>query len=181
MLEVLPLAGRVLLGAVLLVAGIAKLRDRSGFAASIRAFGFVPPSLSRPTAAILPVIELGCGVSLLIGFAVPVAAAAATGLLVIFSVGIAGNLRRGRTAPCACFGAGTARRLGPSALVRNLLLLAAGVAVFTGTAAAGSTPNGMDYLAAVLLAGMLAAVWQLLLTTNAVLAPAQTLMAEGNR
>lgn len=178
--DMLQLVGRVLLGAVLLVAGISKLRDRNGFAASVRAFGFVPRSWSGRVATVLPVVELACGVLLLTGFALQPAAVAATGLLVVFTIGIAANLKRGRTAPCACFGAATARRLGPSALVRNLLLLAAGALVLTGTVTGAPGLLDMAYLAAVLISGLLIVGWQLLLTTMTITGPARTL-ATGTR
>lgn len=83
MFEVLLLVGRVLLGAVLLVAAVAKFRDRTGFAASVRAFGFVPRSWSGRVAGVLPVVELVCGILLLTGIAMEVAAVAASGLLII--------------------------------------------------------------------------------------------------
>lgn len=180
MLEVLPVAGRVLLGAVLLVAGLAKLRDRSAFAASVRQFGFVPSSWSGRVATVLPVIEVVCGFLLLVGLAVQPAAVAATLLLLIFTLGIARNLSRGQTAPCACFGASSARRLGPSAVVRNVLLLAAGVVVLAGTVTAGAAPSVADSVGAALLAGMLVAAWQLLLAAHAVVEPARA-VADGGR
>lgn len=180
--EVLQLVGRMLLGAVLLVAGIAKMRDRTGFAASVRAFGLVPRSWSRGVATVLPVVELACGILLLTGFAVRTAAVAATGLLVVFTVGIAANLTRGRTAPCACFGAATARRLGPSALVRNLLILVAGALVLVGTVT--GVPDSLqvaDGLGALLITGLLVVGWQLLLTTITVSSPARAVAAGARR
>ena len=121
------LAGRlaaVVLGIVLLVAGIAKRADR-GWPQDAAALG--TPAWAIPA---LPWFEMLLGAVLVSGLARPVAAALAgvvllalTGLLIL-------NLARGRRPPCACFGASSRRPIGPGSLVRNLVLLALAVIAF---------------------------------------------------
>ena len=99
------LAGRlaaVVLGIVLLVAGIAKL----------------------------PWFEMLLGAVLVSGLARPAAAALAGLVLLVFTGLLIVNLARGRRPPCACFGASSRRPIGPGSLVRNLVLLALAVIAF---------------------------------------------------
>ena len=121
------LAGRlaaVVLGIVLLVAGIAKRADREW---PLDAAALGTPAWAIP---VLPWFEMLLGAVLVSGLARPAAAALAgvvllalTGLLIL-------NLARGRRPPCACFGASSRRPIGPGSLVRNLVLLALAVIAF---------------------------------------------------
>jgi peroxiredoxin/uncharacterized membrane protein YphA (DoxX/SURF4 family) len=131
-MEALLLVARLILAAVFLVSGIAKLLDLSGGKSAMRSFG-VPESLARPAGILLPIVEILVAVLL-----IPVATAAwgallALLLLAVFIVGIGYNLARGRKFECHCFGELTHSEIGPSTLIRNAVLavLAAFVA-FSG-------------------------------------------------
>ncbi len=128
MFEVLLSAGRVLLAAVFLVAGIAKLIDRDGTRTAVREFG-APRALVGPLALVLPLAEIAVAV-LLIPTATAVAGAAgALAMLALFSGVIAASLARGRTPDCHCFGQLHSAPAGGATLARNAVL--GGVAVFT--------------------------------------------------
>lgn len=117
------LAARFVLALVFLVAGVAKLRDRPGFGATLVAFGVTGAATSVAT-TVIPLAELGVGIALLL---TPLAAAAllvAGFLLVVFTIAAAIIMARGTPADCACFGATTAEPIGPTTLIRNVCLLA---------------------------------------------------------
>jgi uncharacterized membrane protein YphA (DoxX/SURF4 family) len=121
------LAGRlaaVVLGIVLLVAGIAKRADR-GWRQDAAALG--TPAWAIP---VLPWFEMLLGAVLVSGLARPAAAALAGVVLLAFTGLLILNLARGRRPPCACFGASSRRPIGPGSLVRNLVLLALAVIAF---------------------------------------------------
>lgn len=122
-MDALLLAARLVLAAVFLVSGIAKLFDLSGSQAAMRSFG-VPESATRASGYALPVLEIIVALLLL-----PVATAkwgALVGLvlLLLFIGGIAYNLSRGRKFDCHCFGQLTSSEIGPSTLIRNVVLAA---------------------------------------------------------
>lgn len=147
------LAIRLALAAVLMVSGIAKLLAPKSTAAAAERLG-IPAGLTGTVAILLPVAELGTAALLSITGTSGFGGAAATVLLLAFTGVIAANLRQGRRPACACFGALSAdSRIGPGTLVRNLLLLAAAVAVtvaalFPGTCTVGCyNADGLRQLA----------------------------------
>ena len=137
---------RVVLAAVFLVAGFAKLADVAGSQQALRDFG-VPARLSVPFGVLLPLAELAVAIALLPAASAWWAAVVALVLLLLFVAGIGSNLARGRTPDCHCFGQLHSAPAGLSTLIRNLVLaaLAALVAVF-GRSTPG--PGVLDWLAA---------------------------------
>src|SRR4051812_44138955 len=122
------LAIRLLLAAVFLVAGAAKLADRRGSRDALVAFG-LPEWSSAPLAVVLPLIELSVAGALLAGTAAWWGAAAALGLLIAFMFAIAISLGRGLAPECHCFGQLHSAPAGPATLIRNGLLAAAALSV----------------------------------------------------
>lgn len=117
------LIARVLLAAVFLVAGVTKLADRKGSRQALIDFG-VPTPLAAPGGLLLPLAELAVA-----GALIPVASAwwgaiGALALVLLFLLGIAYNLARGRSPNCHCFGQLYSKPIGRSTLIRNLLLAA---------------------------------------------------------
>jgi uncharacterized membrane protein YphA (DoxX/SURF4 family) len=101
------LVGRVLLGGIFLLAGIPKVQDPGAFAAAVRAYHLLPPSLVVPFALVLPWIEILVGAYLLAGFQTRLVSIAAGLLLAMFIVALTTALVRGDAAhACGCFGAG---------------------------------------------------------------------------
>jgi peroxiredoxin/uncharacterized membrane protein YphA (DoxX/SURF4 family) len=126
-MSALLLFARLVLAAVFVVAGLAKLRDRSGTAASVIAFG-VPEVLGRPVAELMPIAEVVCAVALVAVSTAWWGAVAVLVLLLLFTAAISVSLARGRAPDCHCFGQLHAKPVGWTTLVRNGALL--GVAVF---------------------------------------------------
>lgn len=108
----------ILLGAAFVLAGASKLA--AGRTWPAQATGLGAPSWSI---APLPWIELALGAILISNLIRRPAAIAALVLLVLFSALLIARLREGRHPPCACFGAWSARPLGPGHLVRNGVLV----------------------------------------------------------
>src|SRR5438067_4172856 len=126
------LAARLLLAAVFLVAGIAKLADLAGSRQALRDFG-VPAQLATPLGTLLPLAELAVAVALLFPATAWWGAAGALALLLLFVGGIGSNLARGRQPECHCFGQLHSAPAGWPTLIRNLILAAiAGVIVVFG-------------------------------------------------
>jgi len=104
-----------IVGAVLIVAGVAKLTSR-GWPSQARAIG--APSWA---VRVVPVVEIAVGAALVAG--VPYAGWAALVLLGGLSVFLAVALLRGVEAPCACFGSMSARPVSWWSVARNLVLM----------------------------------------------------------
>ncbi len=116
------LVASVLLGVAFVVAGAAKLAAGDEWPAQAAGLG-------APRVAIgpLPWIELALGAALVAQLAEPWPAVAAIVLLVGFSGLIARRLAAGAHPPCACFGAWSARPIGPAHLARNFGLMVLGL------------------------------------------------------
>jgi peroxiredoxin len=117
------LFARLLLAAVFVVAGIAKLADREGSRRAVADFG-VPAVLAAPLAILLPLAELAVAAAL-----IPTATAfwggvGALALLLLFVVGIGANLARGHKPDCHCFGQLHSAPAGWTTLARNGVLAA---------------------------------------------------------
>jgi peroxiredoxin len=121
------LVGRLVLAAVFVVAGLAKLADRHGARHAATDFG-VPERLAGIFGIALPLAELAVAVALIPTSTAVWGALAALVLLLAFGGAIAWNLARGRTPDCHCFGALHSEPAGWRTLTRNAGL--AGVSVF---------------------------------------------------
>jgi uncharacterized membrane protein YphA (DoxX/SURF4 family) len=109
----------VVLGAVLLLSGAAKLAAGPRWAAQAAALG--SPAIAVP---VLPWLEVGLGALLVTGVWRPVVAVAAAALLGAFTVLLVLRLAQGRRPPCACFGAWSTRPVGFGSVARNVVLIA---------------------------------------------------------
>jgi peroxiredoxin/uncharacterized membrane protein YphA (DoxX/SURF4 family) len=140
------LIARLLLAAVFLVAGLAKLADLTGSRQALRDFG-VPLLLARPFGVLLPVAELAVVVALLPTLTAWWGALGALALLLLFVAGMSYNLAHGRHPDCHCFGQLHSAPAGWSTLIRNLILAAvAGFVVAIGRTTLG--PGFLDWLGA---------------------------------
>jgi hypothetical protein len=112
---------RLLLAGVFLVAGLAKLADRSGVRAMVLEFG-LPARFTTPMAWGLVCCELGVGVALVFGRSARVGGSAAVVLLIVFAAAVGTAVSRGRRPECRCFGRLRASEVGWSTVARNALL-----------------------------------------------------------
>ena len=118
MSDTVGVVAAILLGAAFVLAGASKLAAGSAWPA--QAAGLGAPTWS---VAPLPWVELGLGAILVSNLVRRPAAIVALVLLLVFSSLVIARLREGRHPPCACFGAWSARPLGPGHLVRNGVLV----------------------------------------------------------
>src|ERR671915_1984862 len=126
------LIARLLLALVFVVAGIAKLADRTGSRQGLVGFG-VPTALAIPLGILLPLAELAVAAALVPTSTAWWGALGALALLLLFVAGIGVNLARGRKPDCHCFGQLHSSPAGWSTLARNGALAAlAGFVVWAG-------------------------------------------------
>lgn len=106
----LVVAGRLVVrlvpAAFLLWAGLAKVFDTQESILAVNAYDVLPEGLVRPVAAVLPWIEIGVAVLLVLGLFVRFAGIATATLAGVFILGMAQAKARGLAIDCGCFGGG---------------------------------------------------------------------------
>ncbi len=159
---------QLVLAAVFVVAGAAKLVDRDETRRAVAGFG-APAPLQAPLAVALPLVELAIAGALFVPALARWAALAALALLLVFCAVIVRALARGSAPDCNCFGGLTQTEVGRGTLVRNLAL--GGLAAFAafGTEASTGALGWIGHVAArdrvaaivigVLVAALLALAW----------------------
>ena len=115
---------RLVLGGVLVWAGLAKVSEPALFAITVRAYNVLPNAFINGFAVVVPWMEIVAGACLLAGFWTRSGALAALALLSSFGVAIAVNVYRGANLDCGCFGLDGTRGSLNAALVQDLLLIA---------------------------------------------------------
>jgi uncharacterized membrane protein YphA (DoxX/SURF4 family) len=116
-------AGRVLLSAIFIHAGVQKIRHHPLLVGVISNYRVIPEALAPAASWLLPPLELGIGAALL----VPSSGSALTaaGVLLLFTAAIILNLARGRAfIDCGCFQSGLRQELGWQLVWRNGVLMA---------------------------------------------------------
>lgn len=121
-MEVVSIVASVLLGIAFVVAGASKLAARDAW--PMEAVGLGTPFFLVPY---VPWFELVLGAALIVQIFKPGPQLVAIVVLLLYSALIAKRLSQGRRPPCACFGAWSAKPIGPEHLLRNLGLLLLGV------------------------------------------------------
>ena len=117
---------RLGLGALFIFASFSKIADPAGFAASISNYRMLPELLVALMAAVLPWLELLCGLALLLNRWTPGASLLIVLMNAVFIVAIASAMARGLDISCGCFStSGAGSRAGLARLLEDLLFLAA--------------------------------------------------------
>jgi peroxiredoxin/uncharacterized membrane protein YphA (DoxX/SURF4 family) len=112
---------RLFLAAVFIVAGVAKLADRSGTRQALADFD-VPRRLAGPLLLLMPGAELATATALVFPTTARWGAAGGLVLLALFVVGLTRVLRRGETPDCHCFGQVYSRPASWVTVARNFVL-----------------------------------------------------------
>ncbi|WP_285703653.1 DoxX family protein [Microtetraspora sp. NBRC 16547] len=99
-------AARLVLGAVLIVAGGLKIGAPALSVQAVKAYQLLPDSLATAIGYGLPILEIVIGVLLAVGLLTRVSAVVAGLLMLAFVVGIASAWARGLRIDCGCFGGG---------------------------------------------------------------------------
>jgi len=145
---------RVFLALLFAGAAYSKLRHQEEFFGVVRNFRLMPEALAAPFAAVLPWVELAVAVGLLVDPAVPYAAAAASGLLLLFALAIAINVARGRKAiDCGCFRNGYRQPLSWLLVLRNGAL-SVGALMLAGFVDVSRTATLFDITTGAMAAGV---------------------------
>jgi uncharacterized membrane protein YphA (DoxX/SURF4 family) len=129
--DVVGLVARLLLGGVVLVAGLLKVGHLETSARAVRAYQLLPYDVAGVIGYGLPILEVALGVLLVVGLFTRVSAFVSGVLMVVFIAGIASAWARGLSIDCGCFGKGgtiaAAQTQYPQEIARDIgLLLCAG-------------------------------------------------------
>lgn len=100
------LLSRLILGGVLLAAGLLKYQHLDKSQMAVRAYEMLPIALANLLGIVLPFLEIAVGVLLVIGAAVRISAIVGGVLMGAFMIGIAQAWARGLSIDCGCFGGG---------------------------------------------------------------------------
>jgi len=100
------LVSRLILGGVLLAAGLLKYQHLDKSQMAVRAYEMLPIALANLLGIILPFLEIAVGVLLVIGAAVRISAIVGGVLMGAFMIGIAQAWARALSIDCGCFGGG---------------------------------------------------------------------------
>lgn len=119
----IPVVLRLVLGGVLVWAGLAKVSEPALFALTVRAYNVLPHVFINSFAVVVPWMEIAVGACLLSGFWSRSGALAGLALLVSFGIAITINIYRGANLDCGCFGLDGTRGSLNEALVQDLLLI----------------------------------------------------------
>ena len=138
MKRVALLLGRIVLGAVFIVAAVPKIADPPGFAHMVSNYLLVPPAFVNLMALFFPWIEMLAGIALVSGVFWRTGAEISAALLAVFIVAIGINLARDHAVQCGCFDVHAAEK-SHSRLIREmewviardvaLLAVAAGISI----------------------------------------------------
>jgi uncharacterized membrane protein YphA (DoxX/SURF4 family) len=99
---------RVVLGAVLVVAGWLKISNPDEAVRAVQAYQILPGSWTHAVGYGLPLLEIVLGLLLVLGLGTRWAAVGAGVLMVVFIAGIVSVWSRGLSIDCGCFGGGGA-------------------------------------------------------------------------
>lgn len=102
----LTLIARLVLGGVLLAAGGLKIGNLQKSAMSVRAYELLPVGLANFLGYVLPWIEIGMGLLLIVGVAVSIVGLLGALTMFAFVIAIAQAWARGLSIDCGCFGGG---------------------------------------------------------------------------
>jgi len=130
----LTLLARLILGAVLLVAGALKVPNLPKSAMAVRAYEMLPIPIANFLGYTLPWIEIGLGLLLIVGVTVKISGALGGLTMLAFIIAIAQAWARGLSIDCGCFGGGGS--IDPedtkylSEIIRDIGLLALGIFLY---------------------------------------------------
>ncbi len=143
-MDIVLLVARLLLAAIFIVAGGAKLADLPGSRRAVAGFG-VPERFAPTLGLLLPLAELAIGVALIPAATARWGALATLVLLIAFIAAIGCNLAQGRTPDCHCFGQIHSAPAGWPTIARNGVL-AAGAAFILGAGWGDPGPSAVGWL-----------------------------------
>lgn len=127
-MDLVAVIASAILGIAFAVAGGSKIAAGDSWPAQARGLG--APNWTIP---LVPWIEIAVGAALIAQLVPPWPAVVALAMLLAFTALIGVALSQGRHPPCACFGAWSARPIGPGHLARNGVLIAVALVAVLAT------------------------------------------------
>jgi uncharacterized membrane protein YphA (DoxX/SURF4 family) len=121
MLSWIGTLARLALGGVFLVAGALKVSDPDASVRAVQAYRLLPTDVAEIVGYVLPAVEIGLGLLLLLGLMTRAAAVVALVLLVAFVIGVSSAWARGLSIDCGCFGGGGEVAPGATRYVEELV------------------------------------------------------------
>jgi uncharacterized membrane protein YphA (DoxX/SURF4 family) len=100
------LIARLVLGGVLLAAGLLKYQHLDKSQMAVRAYELLPIAIANFLGIVLPFLEIGLGILLILGAGTRIMGIVGAALMVIFVIGISWAWARGLSIDCGCFGGG---------------------------------------------------------------------------
>ena len=97
---------RLVLAGILGYAGAIKAVDPQTMVQAVQAYQLFPPAIGELIGLVLPFLEIGLALLLLIGLATRFAAAVTAVLMLAFIAGVSSAWARGLSIDCGCFGGG---------------------------------------------------------------------------
>ena len=130
----LTLLSRLILGGVLLAAGLLKVQHPAKSAMAVRAYEVLPISIANVLGYALPWFEVGIALMLILGIWVRWSAVMGSSLLFLFVLAIGQAWARGLTIDCGCFGGGGQVDAGKTKyleeIIRDIGLIMLGIFLF---------------------------------------------------
>ena len=121
---------RMLFGLLFIWASWDKVLNPAAFAEVIYNYRLLPDLLIHPAAIILPWLEMGCGILLVVGQMTGGSLIILNGLLLIFGATLGLSLYRGLDINCGCFSLGSkGERVAWQTLVRDFVFLGFGLSL----------------------------------------------------
>lgn len=125
------LALRWIVAVIFIYAGLVKIMNPAAFAEQVDNYRFLPYFLVTLVAAILPWLELGCGLLLILGRWLPGATLVLVALNLIFLVAVIAAMAQGLDISCGCFSVGDeGTRVGIKKLIENIALLLVTIVIY---------------------------------------------------
>ncbi|MBA2889778.1 MauE/DoxX family redox-associated membrane protein [Nonomuraea soli] len=97
---------RLILGVVLIAAGLPKFRDPIQSVTAVKAYQLLPESIATTVGHLLPIAEIILGILLVVGLLTRISAVLGGLLMLAFVFGIAWAWANGLKIDCGCFGGG---------------------------------------------------------------------------
>lgn len=130
----LGLLSRLVLGGVLLTAGLLKYQHLDKSQMAVRAYEMLPIAVANFIGIVLPFAEIGLGILIILGAGTRISAALGSLLMLVFVIGISQAWARGLSIDCGCFGGGGQVEPGTAnylpELLRDAGLAALGIYLF---------------------------------------------------
>jgi uncharacterized membrane protein YphA (DoxX/SURF4 family) len=122
-IEAIALVARLCVGLFFLQSALGKIRHLRDFVQGTVEYRVLPERAAQAFGFMLPWLELGLTLALILGIALRITGAVVMLLLSCFIVAVTINLRRGREIKCNCYGIADTSTIGWGTVMRNLLLL----------------------------------------------------------